>query len=325
MKRFLRFAGVFVAVTALVYLLVFGANWTVFRTLYDNRDAMSEGSEWVANTYSLAGLADYIAANPTNASVLAITSNDSVWVAYGADVRRPLGTLQHLYLLLALDRALEDGHVSLEESVDPADVRAFDVPGVESRRLGERLDALGSRPTLSRLVDTMVRTGHWWIGDYLFERLGAANVHSISDSVSAGLVDRFVPFHRLLAGFGSERGFKAERELYASFPKGTPEGLMLALKSASPRVLDWLGWPMENASIRRDMTEYHALYESRMSILSGVSFGRSAYTSQPFWQIVMLTDIPTGLWFHLSANFMNQDFQQRLVYDPALQEKVRLR
>lgn len=321
MKRFLRFAGVFLGVIILVYLLVFGANFTVFRTLYDNRDAMAEGSEWVANTYSLAGLADYIAANPANASVL-VARGDTLTTAYGADVRRPLGTLHHLFLLLALDEAVEAGAVRMEERVDPARIRAHRVPGVEEGRLGGRLENLGPDPDWNRLVDLMVRTGHWWIGDHLFERLGADRVNALIDSISGGQVDAYVPWSLLFREFDPQSGFRAERRLYDGFPKGTPRGLLAGLDAASPRVLAWLGWPMENAAIRKDMTDYRALYESRMSILSGVSVGTSVYTGVRVRQVVMMTDIPTGLWFHFSANFMNQDFQQRLVYDPALQEKV---
>lgn len=321
MKRFLRFAGVFLGVIILVYLLVFGANFTVFRTLYDNRDAMAEGSEWVANTYSLAGLADYIAANPANASVL-VAMDGHVTTAFGGDVRRPLGTLHHLFLLLALDDALEAGDIRLDERVDAAAIRTYRVAGVEERRLGDRLDALGPEPELGALVDLMVRTGHWWTADYLFERLGAEAVNTRIDSVARGQIDAYVPWNLLFREFDPKRGFRAERALYATFPSGTARGLMAGLDAASPRVLGWLGWPMENAAIRKDMTDYHALYESRMSILSGVSVGTSAYTGVRVKQVVMMTDIPTGLWFHFSANFMNQDFQQRLVYDPALQEKV---
>jgi len=321
MIRFLRFAGVFLGVILLVYLLVFGTNYSVFRTLYDNRDAMADGSEWVANTYSLAGLADYIAANPIQASVL-VAEGDQVIVDYGADVRRTMGSLHHLFLLLALDDAITDGRISLKERVDAAAIRAYRVAGVEERRLGERLSELGDAPELGRLLDLMIRTGHWWIGDYIFERLGAETVNATIDSVSGGHVDAYRTWSGLFRDFDAKAGFRAERALYDTFPKGSPRGLLAGLDAASPRVLEWLAWPMENAAIRKDMTGYHALYESRMSILNGISVGTSAYTGVRIRQVVMLTDIPTGLWFHLSANFMNQDFQQRLVYDPALQEKV---
>jgi hypothetical protein len=321
MKRFLRFAGVFLGVILLVYLLVFGANFPVFRTLYDNRDAMADGSEWVANTFSLAGLAEYIAANPAQASVL-VAEGDQVIVDYGADIRRPMGSLHHLFLLLALDDAISEGRISLQDRVDASAVRAYHVAGVEERRLGERLSALGETPELWRLVDLMIRTGHWWIGDYLFERLGSETVNAKIASVSGGYVDGYRTWSGLFRDFDAASGFRAERALYDTFPKGSPRGLLAGLDAASPRVLEWLAWPMENAAIRKDMTAYHALYESRMSILNGLSIGTSAYTGIRIRQVVMLTDIPTGLWFHFSANFMNQDFQQRLVYDPALQEKV---
>lgn len=324
MKRFLLFAGVFAGVTTLVYLLVFGANFRVFSTVLTNRDALAEGSEWVQNTYSLAGLADFIGENPKNASVMLYnTTSDSLLVDFGGDVRRPMGGLGNLFLLIALDEAISNGRINVFDPLDLSAVRTYKIKGIEERGLEETLKQLGPNPTLEQSVDVMVRTGHWWISDHLHSLLGEATITALTDSLSRGRIDPYVPFSRLFAPHsGGRLSFNDERALYDTFPKGEPAALLDVLKGASPRVLDWLSWPMENASILRDMTQFSALYESRMSILNGVSIGTSRYTGSQYIQVVMLTDIPAGLWFHLSANFMNQDFQQRLVYDPALQDKV---
>ncbi len=323
MKRFFLFAGVFTGVVALVYLLVFGVNFTVFSTVFKNNEAMAEGSEWVQNTYSLAGLADYIAKNPKNASVVLYdATHDSLMVDFGGDVARPLGALNNLILLIALDDAVTAGTLSLQSTIDPDQVRKFKVEGIEQRRLEEGLKQLGKAPTWSEAVDLMVRTGHWWISDHLYETLGSETIDLYTDSLGKGAIDAYVPFHILFSPHAGGMDFKTERELYATFPLGEPRALLNVLRGASPRVIQWLSWPMENASVRRDMTQFSALFESRMSILSGVSIGTSRYTGIQYLQVVMLTDIPAGLWFHLSANFMNQDFQQRLVFDPAMQEKV---
>ena len=58
----------------------------------------------------------------------------------------PMGTLHHLFLLLALDEAITDGRISLQERIDAAAIRAYRVAGVEEGRLGERLAALGYTP-----------------------------------------------------------------------------------------------------------------------------------------------------------------------------------
>lgn len=323
MKRFLLFAGVFTGVVALVYVLVFGANAKVFSTVLNNREALAEGSEWVENTYSLAGLADFMAKNPKHASVVLYDATaDSLLKDFGGDMLRPLGALNNLILLVALDDAITAGRLTLESPVSPDAFRAYRVDGIESRRLEEILNQLGDSPTLERAVDVMVRTGHWWISDYLYSEIGAQTVLQYTDSLSKGGIDPYIPFHQLFASNAGGMDFQTERRLYDTFPKGTANAVLEVLKNASPRVIDWLSWPMENSSIQRDMTQFSALFESRMSILSGVSIGTSRYTGSRYVQVVMLTDIPTGLWFHLSANFMNQDFQQRLVYDPAMQDKV---
>lgn len=323
MKRFLLFAGVFTGVVTLVYLLVFGANAKVFSTVLNNREAMAEGSEWVQNTYSLAGLADFMAKNPKHASVVLYDATaDTLLKDFEGDVRRPLGALGNLILLVALDDAIDAGRMSLDDPIRPDDLRRYRVEGIEAKRLEETLSKLGDSPTLGDAVDLMIRTGHWWISDHLHATLGAQTVALYTDSLGKGGIDPYVPFHQLFAPHAGGMDFQTERRLYDTFPKGSANAVLDVLKNASPRVIDWLSWPMENASIQRDMTQFSALYESRMSILSGVSIGTSRYTGSRYVQVVMLTDIPAGLWFHLSANFMNQDFQQRLVYDPAMQDKV---
>lgn len=323
MKRFFLFAGIFTGVVTLVVLLVFGANAKVFSTVFDNRSALAEGSEWVENTYSLAGLADFMAKNPKHASVVLYdATSDTLLKDFEGDVRRPLGALGNLVLLVALDDAIDAGRMSLDATVDPADIRAYRVDGIEARRLEETLSKLGNSPTVRQMVDLMIRTGHWWASDHLYHMLGAETVAQYTDSLGKGGIDAYVPFHQLFAEHAGGMDFQTERRLYDTFPKGTANAVLEVLKNASPRVVDWLSWPMENASIRRDMTQFSALFESRMSILNGVSIGTSRYTGTRYVQVVMLTDIPAGLWFHLSANFMNQDFQQRLVYDPAMQQKV---
>lgn len=323
MKRFLLFAGVFTGVVSLVYLLVFGINAKVFSTVLNNHEAMAEGSEWVENTYSLAGLADFMAKNPKHASVVLYDATaDTLLKDFEGDVRRPLGALGNLILLVALDDAIAEGRISLDDPIRPDDLRRYRVEGIEAKRLEQTLSKLGGSPTLGDAVDLMIRTGHWWISDHLHSMLGSETVAMYTDSLGKGGIDPYVPFHQLFAPNAGGMDFQTERRLYDTFPKGTANALLDVLKNASPRVIDWLSWPMENASIQRDMTQFSALYESRMSILSGVSIGTSRYTGSRYVQVVMLTDIPAGLWFHLSANFMNQDFQQRLVYDPAMQDKV---
>jgi hypothetical protein len=125
------------------------------------------------------------------------------------------------------------------------------------------------------------------------------------------------------------RSFMEERDAMELFPKATARDLTLFLKQiytqenissrASERILNWLRSPYSDRSeIQRDFTDYGALFDNRMGLLNGVDFGTLVYTGETKFQAIIFDKLPIGFWFHMSGNHMHQDFQQRLIYDPAL-------
>ncbi len=87
---------------------------------------------------------------------------------------------------------------------------------------------------------------------------------------------------------------------------------------ASARILSHFAWAYEDPVVQQHATEYGALFESRLSYLTGLDFGTSAYTSNSYVQTVFFDDLPVAFFMHMSSNYMNQDFQRRLIYDPEL-------
>ncbi len=321
MKRFLLFAGIFFGVVALVYLLVFGANARVFSTVFQNRDALAEGSEWVEHTYSLAGLADFAAAQPRRVAVLMRPADaaDTISIAYGHDQARPMVGLQGLIPYSRYIANTASGAWSPDERIPADSIRRFRVDGVENRRLEAALADLGDAPRLERLAAVLARSGHFWIADYLMHKAGPAV------DLPAG-IDAYIPYQTLYNRLPdpAARSFQQERDLYAGFPKATSAALadLMDRLAADTTAVRHLSWSMADPSIRTHFTRYLVYYDSRMSYLGGVAVGTSHYTGNTYTSVVRFTDIPAGLWFHLSANFMNQDFQQRLIWDPALYERL---
>jgi hypothetical protein len=83
-------------------------------------------------------------------------------------------------------------------------------------------------------------------------------------------------------------------------------------------------WPINQQSeIERDFTDYGAIYDNRMGLLNGVDFGTSAYTGDTTVQAIFFDRLPIAFWFHMSSNHMHQDFQQRLIFDPALIDQMK--
>lgn len=128
--------------------------------------------------------------------------------------------------------------------------------------------------------------------------------------------------------------FMEERDGLVLFPKTTAAEMTdllqnlvqneLISEAVSRRVKEWMRWPMERQSgIRRDFTDYGAIYDNRMGLLNGIDFGTSGYTGDTTVQAVFFDRVQIAFWFHMSSNHMHQDFQQRLIFDPAMIEQMK--
>ncbi len=128
--------------------------------------------------------------------------------------------------------------------------------------------------------------------------------------------------------------FMEERDGLALFPKTTANEIVRLLtdlindnlisEQVSRQVKEWMRWPMDRQSgIERDFTDYGALYDHRMGLLNGIDFGTSVYTGDTTVQAVFFDRIQIAFWFHMSSNHMHQDFQQRLIFDPAMIDQMK--
>jgi len=128
--------------------------------------------------------------------------------------------------------------------------------------------------------------------------------------------------------------FMQERDALALFPKTTASDMTATLEDmvkdelisagVSQRVKEWMRWPMNRQSgITRDFTDYGAIYDNRMGLLTGIDFGTSKYTGDTTVQAVFFDRLQIAFWFHMSSNHMHQDFQQRLIFDPAMIEQMK--
>jgi len=70
------------------------------------------------------------------------------------------------------------------------------------------------------------------------------------------------------------------------------------------------------------ITHYAAQFDERMSYMCGWSVAVETKSEPLRVQIVLIVNIPAGLWFHMNSNFMVQDFHNRMFYDPAIQERT---
>ncbi len=160
---------------------------------------------------------------------------------------------------------------------------------------------------------------------------------SYSEKEIIYLAERFLADHR----FNSEvksvfeeyrlgLSFIEERDALAYFPHTTAYEMahlmadLYADKLVSPevsrRVKEKMRWVLDGGAVQRSFTDYGAIYDNRMGMLSGIDFGTSVYDGHTSAQAVFFDKLPVAFWLHLSANHMQEDYQQRLIWDPALYE-----
>ena len=124
--------------------------------------------------------------------------------------------------------------------------------------------------------------------------------------------------------------FIQEKDALAEFPQTTAmemATLMAQLQKeelisvdVSKAVKEKMKWVFGGEAIKRSFSNYGAIYDNRMGMLSGIDFGTSIYDGHTSAQAVFFDQLPVAFFIHLSANHMQEDYQQRLIWDPALYE-----
>ncbi len=392
MKRALTFAFIFLAVAVMVFGSIFLFNMDAFVTFFKNRQAMSEGSEWVEKTYSLKALTEYIEANPEHVSVasIVISKPDSA-IYFESSTPHTLGTLGNIFIIAGMLNAFENDTLNPDSTFSWVETDRYLLPGVyESDHQNSKSEALENgwikdgEISYYNALKILARGNSMPLSDYfrsrfdhrywteLVRKSGLENTDTplpfsglylaispaiqgksfdgiksewnrLSDKEWEQLVidsaDKFAKNdsvrNRYVEILNERRiglNFTEERDALAMFPKTTALEMVKLLQniiekqfiseSVSSKILELIEWADDQQVIRRNFENYGAIYDNRMGLLSGIDVGTSAYTGDTTVQAVFFDRIPISFWFHMSSNYMHQDFQQRLIYDPALIETM---
>lgn len=389
--RLLKFLGFFLTVATILIGSIFYLNRDVFSTVYNNRAALAEGSEWVEKTYSLSGLVDYIGQHPQYVSVVSYDINDPEnGIYYQGDEKRIMGSTVNLFILIEYARQVSEGTLDPDRLIPLKDISKYHLPNIGDNRHKEAIQSLkdgnlitdDDKVRISDVVSIMILNNDLASADFLYYALGPDNINRLVANLGDNRIEAPLPYSGLHIYFnpslhdmtpherhdqllakgedalleeisnsakaylnnesyraqvtehfqedGMGLTFMEQRLMYDIFPKGEPQALTGILEKvirkellsdeASSIVLDYLSWPMSASSVTRDFDFYGALYDNRISLLSGMDIGTSTYTKKRHVQVVFFENLPIGFWMHMSSNFMSQDYQKRLIYDPALYE-----
>lgn len=168
-----------------------------------------------------------------------------------------------------------------------------------------------------------------------FDTLSALDREVFNETVieAARRFTRDSPFRQqVLSTFREYQGmgiqFRQERDALALFPKTTAREMANLMRSIQKETLlteeisrvikEFLDWPMERSQMKKSFETYGAIYDNRLGMAGGIDYGTSAYTGDAFVQAVFFDELQIAFWFHMTSNLMHRDFQQRLMWDPAL-------
>ncbi|MFA5668526.1 MAG: serine hydrolase [Balneolaceae bacterium] len=124
--------------------------------------------------------------------------------------------------------------------------------------------------------------------------------------------------------------FMQERDALAKFPQTTAREMAQVMfklqkdefisETVSANIKQKMRWVFGGETIPLTFDDYGAIYDTRMGMLSGIDVGTSIFTGSTSAQAMFFDRLPVAFWMHLSANHMQEDFQQRIIWDPALLE-----
>ncbi|MFU8860175.1 MAG: hypothetical protein ACNA8K_07105 [Cyclonatronaceae bacterium] len=183
--RLLKFAGVFLLVAGIILGFVFYVNWDAFRTVYENRVSISEGSEWVPKTYSIEGLLDYVAEHPEQVSIVSFSPDEpSAGIYYGSEIPRVYGSTGLALLLGEFYRQAAVSAINPDSLVSVEQPGQLVIPGIEESSFRNAVNEAAKagyidntgKIRLDDLFDLNLVKGNLHVHDYLLILLGRENI-----------------------------------------------------------------------------------------------------------------------------------------------------
>src|SRR5690625_112097 len=208
MARALKFSGIFLGVSALLSLMIFGPSLDAFRSLVDNRESMAEGSEWVETTFSTFALTEYIAAHPDRVSVTRLVSDPQSAreeIHYRDSEPRTQGALSTLFLLAGYADAFYSGEMDPGRRLNWEDTLTYLLPKLgealheEAYQYGrdqQLIDTRGSL-TLESALQILALYPAPALSDYLLLNLGEERLMTLFEALKISETDLPLPFSGL--------------------------------------------------------------------------------------------------------------------------------
>lgn len=204
--RLLKFIAVFTITAIIIFGFVIGFNWNTFKVFLDNREALSEGNEWIMKTSSLKGLSEFIGENPWHGSIssVVITKPDST-LHFGSDLPRTMGTTSNLFILLAYAIDFENDRIHSDSTINWRDISGYQLPGVDesvhrnAHSIAQQRGWLSDNETITlhHALILLAETNDLALADYLWWNLREDIWSEISQVLNLKQTDMPLPYSGL--------------------------------------------------------------------------------------------------------------------------------
>lgn len=203
--RLIKFFGVFLITTIVIFGFVIGWNWKTFTVFLDNREALLEGNEWIIKTSSLKGLSEYIGENPNHSSIASVPVNrsDSV-IYYQEKIERTQGTTANFFILLAYAIEIDRGNISAHEQIEWDQIDQYQLPDVDESvhldtyRTAKERNWINNRAiSIENLLYLLAQYNDLALADYLWWQLNPEIWDFITDNLNLISTDMPLPFSGL--------------------------------------------------------------------------------------------------------------------------------
>lgn len=203
--RLLKFIGAFLLSAILLFGFVVGLNWNAFTTFFENREAMTEGSEWVSKTGSLQGLSEFIGETPEYSSVasIVVTAEDSS-VYYQENTPRVMGTTASFFILTAYAQKFHSGEINPRETIQWSEISNYQLPNVEESIHEETFNEAVERGwiedgiiTLENALALLAQYGDLALADYLWWQLNEEGWAQLQDTLNLSSTEMPLPYSGL--------------------------------------------------------------------------------------------------------------------------------
>ena len=180
--RILKFFSVFVLTAIIIFGFVLGWNWKAFTVFLDNREALTEGSEWVTYSSSLRGLSEFMGQNPQYSSVASIVIErpDSL-ILYEEHTPRIMGTTANFFILAAYAIKLDRGEKQGGSMLDWDEITRYQLPNVDESVHKESFRTAQNRGwiqnnsiSLSNALNLLAEYNNLALADFLWWKLDPA-------------------------------------------------------------------------------------------------------------------------------------------------------